>query len=149
MFLLAGCDAVGGGYDLDGVDSQAGVAVETSEALDEARAAWRAAGIDDYEFRYDVSCYCAVGEVQVRVEGGAVAEVWIDGEPAQADPVVEAYTIDRLFEVAFDAFERADEAEARVLPGWAPFFLSLSVDYASAIADDEVSYTVTGFERLD
>ena len=145
LVALAGCDNVTGDgpRDLPAVDAEAASEVETPADLEAARARWDALGLDDYELRYRVYCFCAREEIQVRVEDGAVAAVWVDGEftPEARDVL----TVDRLFEIAAEGFAEADRASARVAAE-APYLVGVSVDWSFGIADEEEGYAVTGFE---
>jgi len=150
LLALAGCDLIGGDGppSLPAVDARAAVAAEAA-ALLEARAAWEASGIRDYELSYDRSCFCIGTRFQVRVVDGAVVEFWVDGEVPVTDAGFEGKTVDALFAIAADALDRADAASARVLPDRVPYFYSISADYNFEMADEEVAYTVTGFRATD
>ena len=109
-------------------------------ALDEARDAWGARDLDDYDFRVERSCFCPVSytrprDVKVR-----------DGKPVTGGRKIRPYaTVPRIFAVIQEAIdERADILDVRYGPGGRP--RALYVDYSFMIADEELSLFTSAFK---
>ncbi len=148
---LAACDSTGDDWPFAGseVDAEAGMAVADAGALAELRAEWVASAPDGYWLRYETLCFCGPLVTDVRVIGGEIAEVRINGEAPSEDPAFEAFTVLGLYDQAILAYGGADSAFARVRPGAPPLLVSLSVDEVFEIADEEVTYRVTAYAPLD
>ncbi|MDX1419891.1 MAG: DUF6174 domain-containing protein [Rubricoccaceae bacterium] len=122
----------------------------TPEELDAARARWQAAGLADYRFVYEVSCFCpedARGPFTITVRDGVVQEVLFQGRPL--DPEDPRHpTLDALFTTLGDAFS-ADAALVRA--AYHPtlgYPLSAYVDYETMMADEELGFAVSAFTPL-
>ena len=128
--------------------------------LDAARQRWEAQRLTTYSYVADRLCFCAAELFPARivVENGAVKGVHDPqtGEPLrlpdgrlalEAEPG--AY---RTIEGLFSLVEEAQRAEAERLDvTYHPTYgypTEISIDYASEIADDEVTYTNTDFVAL-
>lgn len=139
LAALAGCDS---GPGVASVDPEAGVEVASAIDLAAYRAAWVAAGVDDYRFRYDVVCFCEPASVEVTVRDGGVVRAETDGRPT--DPL----TVLDLYDLAASAYAEADRVTVRVVPGDAPLPVVVSIDPSVAVADEEIGYVVAAFEAL-
>jgi hypothetical protein len=116
------------------------------DSLDDARALWVEADLDDYRMTLLRSCFCPEdyrGPFEVAIEDGTVAEVTFQDQDLPTD---RALTVEALFDLLDDAY--AQDA-ARVDVSYHPtlgYPTSLYVDYDTQVADEEIGYTV---ERLD
>lgn len=125
---------------------------ETDE-LEQNRARWDAAGMQNYVYGYQKYCDChrdAPPETVVTVSGGRVARVHHEHAgserqvPARDGSLDLYWTVDELFTLAADAY--AAEAEVRVrydpelgMP------LELYVDYDPDLVGDELDLRITRF----
>lgn len=117
------------------------------EVIDQKAAAWKNAGLHDYDFRYRLGCFCdirSVAPVIVSVRKDTVAEV------VYADtrmPVEQEYrddypTIDSLFATLREAARRKaftidvqyDPLHGYPVQAW--------IDYVENMADEEIRFTV-------
>ncbi len=130
---VAGCD--------DPVD-------ERMRRLDAGRATWAASAPRDYAFEYRRSCFCPfVRTVRVEVGSGSIVRV-IDvesSEPIPEERFDDFPTIEELF-VELDQLIRGDPhlLEVEYDPTFG-FPARVQVDIEERVADEEFSYTVTGF----
>ena len=110
--------------------------------LEEARARWSEAGLDDYDYTYEIGCFCvSSGPFEVEVERGEITS--ITGPPDEglddaflAEVVV---TVDELFATIDEAIDTAEAFTLRFdeTLGYPTLF---DVDYSSMIADDEATH---------
>ena len=139
LLLVAGCD---GSDALAGVE--AGAAPVTPEQLADARRAWEASGITDYDLEYAFECFCPRGDL-VRVRAGRVVST------AQ-DRVSEAQTVDDLFDTAEQALADAatrDMYAAEVRLAARGPRVPAVIEYGTtdpSIADGFARIVVRGFE---
>ena len=113
----------------------------SAEALAAYRTSWIAGGVEQYRLRYEVVCFCPPTVVEVRVDGGRVVEADIDGVASDTLDVL------GLYDVALAAYDaEADEVIVRVLPEGPALPVSITIDYDSRIADEEIGYRVLAFE---
>ncbi|MEM0962791.1 MAG: DUF6174 domain-containing protein [Bacteroidota bacterium] len=119
--------------------------VETPE-LDAAIAKWESTGMDDYTMTVRRTCFCPVpdytGPFQVTVRTGELAEVSLDGSIVEAE---RGATVASLFDLLRDAYDRQAET---VMVEYHPdlgYPISISIDYDTRMADEEIGYTVTDF----
>jgi hypothetical protein len=119
-----------GRYPSQGVDSAA-AAIDT----------WTAAGIENYSFRWERSCFCPLTDVRITVRDGAVVSA--EGDLFSA----EAPTIVTLIEEVARA-EREATGEHAV--EWGPYGLPAhaSIDWIVNAIDDESGWTITEFAIL-
>lgn len=147
---LAGCPAPAevdpGGLDLPG---GATPAVRTPD-LDAARARWEAAGFDAYTMTLRRICFCPTpdytGPFTVRVQDGALASVSLDGVLVDED---RGETVDDLFDLIEDAYERKAEVVAAEFHPEYGYPTSLSIDYSSMMADEEIGYHISDLKATD
>ncbi|MGB3543069.1 DUF6174 domain-containing protein [Rubrivirga sp.] len=147
--MLSACDTVGsdGPPSIATVDASLALEVDTADNLASFQAAWDTAGPEDYWLRYEVICFCAPQVVDVRVEGGQVLEAWQNGEPVLDHPIsLVVLTVNSLYTIAANGFLEADAVTVRVLEADAPLPVSVFLDYAFEIADEEIGYRILGFE---
>lgn len=137
LLVWTGCDGLG---EIDPVDPEAGVLVGSADDLADYRAAWLAAGVEDYRLRYDVVCFCEPSTVELEVRGGRIVRAETVRRPS------EALTVLDLYDLALNAYADADFVTVRVRPGPAPLPLSVVIDVRAEIADEEVGYVVRAFE---
>lgn len=141
LLFVAGCDTTD---TLAVVDVESSVAVTSEAQLVAAKTAWVASGVDDYEYAYDLRCFCAPGERVTVRNGRAVRTTRRD--------LADAQTIDDLFDQALDQFRAAATSERYAAE------VRLSADVPQipvliaagptdpGIADGDVRLVVTGFE---
>ena len=122
-----------------------------------ARARWRAAAIDDYEYSYQRVCDChpdQLADTIVTVSDGEIVAVryarddYAEDVPVAADRLSWFRTIEDLFTlvesaVANDALVRATFDAERGYP------TKVYVDYVQDLVGDEVDLTITAFRRLE
>lgn len=149
LLTLAACDTVGNGPpSIASVDPDGGVEVASAEALQDYADAWAAADVDEYLLRYEVICYCAPLVYDLHVADGQIVAVWINGEPAPEEEPLLVFAIDGLYAEAMRGFEEADAITVRVQPDSPPLPVSISIDYAFELADEEMTYRILGFEPI-
>jgi hypothetical protein len=118
------------------------------QRLDAGRATWTASAPRDYAFEYQRICFCPiVQKVRVEVGSGTVVRV-VDvesSEPIPSERFADFPTIEELF-VELDQLIRGDPhlLEVEYDPTFG-FPARVQVDIEERVADEEFSYTVTGF----
>lgn len=140
--LAAGCDIV----ELDPEQ-------EDRDEWVRQRVRWERAGVRDYTYLLAVSCFCGPEQtrtVEVVVRDGTPVSVthYEDGTPASRALFARFDTVDELFDVIGDAFDRdADYVaalyETRDALGYPE---SVILDYSEFTADDELSFVVLDLE---
>lgn len=113
-----------------------------------ARRQWIASRPTRYEFKLHVSCFCGFPPqpVTITVNGDSI----VSATDATGAPIVaqlrSTYTsIDGLFAVVQGAIDRdAYQLDVAYDP-LRGYPTSIAIDYRKNVADDEVSYTVSGF----
>ena len=117
-------------------------------ALAEARARWATADVSDYAFTYQESCFCPPefsGPFRITVENGRVDSVTRNGRAATEQRTYP--TIDALFDVIEDAFDRDAETVQVSYDADLGLPVNAYIDYEAAMADEELGFTVTRFTR--
>ncbi|HUG34368.1 MAG TPA: DUF6174 domain-containing protein [Anaerolineales bacterium] len=122
------------------------------------RQTWEDANISQYRFELTLSCFCAFRDhmpltIEVR-DGKVVSITRADGQAVTPeDPNYEFYltygTIDDLFTRIESA--KADPEAGEVTVTYDPtlgYPADASIDYILLAADDEMYFTVSGFETL-
>lgn len=126
-----------------------GTPAARADDLDEALARWEAADLDAYRFTLRRSCFCPspdfTGPFDVTVRGGAIASVRLDGAAVDAERAV---TVDDLFALIEEAYDREAETVRVTFDPEVGAPTEVYIDYSSMMADEEISYTVSGFEAL-
>ena len=108
----------------------------------EARARWEASGGADYTMMLRRSCFCgqdAIGPYEVRVEGGVIDLVLIDGERTDAEL---GRTIVDLFDLLDNALDEDAASVQAAFDTERGYPLRLSIDYNELIADEEIGYDI-------
>jgi hypothetical protein len=109
------------------------------QALDAARAQWQQAGVVDYHYTVERICFCAPafrGPAAIVVRNGQALS-----PPSQFEEVA---TVPKLHAVVQDAIDdQVERLDVEYGPDGVP--LSIEVDPSTQIADEEVSFRVTGF----
>ncbi len=135
LFILSGCligDVLGSG---------------NQNELDDNRAKWLDAGIANYTYREDRSCFCGfVGPAEVIVANGEIVSVrgfWQDS----TDVAPENFN---MFDTVIDLFDMVDEAIDRnvhelevTYDQRLGFPTIITIDYQENTIDDEVTITAT------
>ena len=113
--------------------------------LAQARMVWEHQGINDYDATMERICECpaAGAPVVVAVRSGTVTVNTPSGEPMDTS-IVGAYpTIDGLFYILQDAFDRdADEIRVRYDAGLG-YPLEFHIDFFQDAIDDELGYAIS------
>lgn len=104
-------------------------------ALDRARAEWKAAAVRSYRFEVRTSCFCPPAEPERFVVRG--------GRASSTSPLATIPRLHRVVQRAID--DRVERLFVRF--GKLGIPRSIGIDRSTSIADEEVSYGVTGFRR--
>jgi hypothetical protein len=122
------------------------------------RQLWENAKIAHYQFDLTLSCFCAFRDqmpLHLEVKDGQVVSITMaDGQAvSSSDPNHEFFlgygTIDNLFTKIETA--KADPEAGEVTVTYDPTFgypVDAAIDYIKLAADDEMYFTVSGFEAL-
>ncbi len=114
---------------------------------------WQAAGISHYRYNLFVGCFCTASEpMVVEVQDGQVVSLeYQSGKEMDASSrdLLEKYaTIDRIFsELATNISGKADEFTVTYDPTYG-FPTKVNVDFIKKALDDELTLTVSNFEKL-
>lgn len=113
--------------------------------LDDARAQWVAAGIQDYDLTVERFCYCAeVGPVEVTVRGGATTAVTPVDSTFSEPHLLGGYPdVEGLFAVVDDALRRQAHRLRVVYHPTLGYPTEISVDYREEVADEELGYVAS------
>jgi hypothetical protein len=125
---------------------------EEAARLSRSQALWRTSGVQHYAFTIQRSCFCPLEYVQpvrIEVENGTVRSIaYEDGKPADPAAFASFDTVEELFGQIEEALKKdATLASVEYDPALG-FLKSASIDWIPLAADDETSYTITGFTRL-
>ena len=125
----------------------------TRAGLEQRRTQWYEADVAAYRFRFVRACEClpeTSGPFEVVVREGEVASVAFLGTGDRAEAEQRGrLTVEALFDVVEDAFEREAAAVEVAYEPALGFPARVFVDYHRGMADDEFILTLTAFERLD
>lgn len=124
-----------------------------SQALEEGRARWQAAGIDDYEYSYQRVCEChpdIPADTIITVRDGTVVAVRYAREDYVADVELAADRVRwfRTIEDLFELVESAESQDALLRVAYDPrygFPTAIYVDYLADVVGDELDLRVTRF----
>ncbi|TNE90919.1 MAG: hypothetical protein EP330_07090 [Deltaproteobacteria bacterium] len=123
-----------------------------SAELEEQAEVWAAAGIDDYVWDVQRSCFCEFWEpVRVEVVGGEIASATrqvTDGDPVvlESGDYEDWMTVDGLFDEARRAVDEADEVTLAFASEGYPTLVD--IDWMKNAIDDEVSYSAEGLAPI-
>lgn len=122
------------------------------------RQTWEEAGISHYRFELTLSCFCAFRDqmpltIEVK-DGKVVSMTGVDGEAIASDDInyeffLQYATIDALFTKIETA--KADPEAGEVTVTYDPtlgYPVDAAIDYIELAADDEMYFTISGFEAL-
>lgn len=120
---------------------------EGEARLAEARQRWAAQRPEAYRFTYSRICFCPPqyrGPFVVTVLGDEVAEIAYEGE---GEPVEEALadaalTVDDLFDMLADAYDRHAASVTAGYDAETGQPTTIQIDYHEQIADEEVGFTI-------
>ena len=126
---------------------------EGAARLADHRRRWEAQRPDGYRFTYTRSCFCPPqlrGPFVVTVRGEEAADVRYEGEgePDKAASERAALTVDDLFDVLADAYERRAESVQATYDAKTGQPTSIQIDYHEQMADEEVGFTIEPVEPL-
>jgi len=138
IFILAACAAGG-------------------SELSRNREKWQDANITHYRFSFNISCFCAFRDqmpltVEVR-DGQIVHMATVDGTLVlDTDQNYEFYaphaTIDLLFAELDAAVNDGADSITVTYDATYGFPTEIAIDYSQEIADEEMYYSISGFEAL-
>ena len=119
------------------------------EALNENRAKWEASGVAAYMFEQRVACACPFEEpIVTMVENGVVTSAFFtpSGVNLDAERLASVRTLDGFFDVVQlaindDAFQLDVSYDNTY-----GFPTRIAIDFASDVIDDEITYTISGFQ---
>jgi hypothetical protein len=124
----------------------------TERELSQNRQRWASSGIHEYEFDYQMSCFCppeATKPVHITVRQDAVASVVRNEDGLAAGTSYAAWpTVLGLFA---DIETRLDQGVSRITVDYDPTYgypRSIVVDVAAMAVDDEYSRTAGNLRRL-
>jgi hypothetical protein len=131
-----------------------GTSARTEQELELARnrQRWASAGVHDYEFDFQRSCFClpqATEPVRIVVRRDAIVSVvrTSDGQPAST-----SYTVwPRVDELFLDVQQRLEQKIERLEVSYDPTYgypRSIVADIALRAADDEYALTAGNLRRL-
>lgn len=113
------------------------------DSLIEARALWRARGLDSYTYTLNRSCFCVLGgrTVTVTVTDGSVSAAEYEGSGAAVDHALLTYvsTVADLFDLiqtALDAKPALFFASYDLVYGYPT---RIEIDYSANAVDDELA----------
>ena len=126
--------------------SDLGFGVRLPTDLERALVRWERGRPDDYVYAVERICFCPYwGPVRITVLGDSVvSRVFVgSGDPVPDDLAAAFPSVDGLFELLVDAYERdADEVRA-TYDAASGVPLDFWIDYAENTADEEVGMRVT------
>jgi hypothetical protein len=126
----------------------------TESEIAAALAKWRAAGLTDYSYKLEESCFCGFPHgmpiTMTVVNGESESMTWADGTTLTAadrgyfDLFNPLASIDRFFGELQDLWATVDYLTATFDPTYG-FPVKIFVDRSFHVADDESTYTITDF----
>jgi hypothetical protein len=147
VFILAACSAL----------QSEPTPAPTTPPLAE-RQIWDNSNVNHYRFQLHLSCFCVFRDqmpLTVEVKDGKVVSITqADGKIVPADdPNYEFFVSYGTFEAMFTRIEGAlaDPEAGEVTVTYDPTFgfpVDAAIDYIELAADDEMYFTVSGFEQL-
>ncbi len=146
--VLVGCD------DNNPIGSELGpVHDSTGPVMDRLcvhRALWEALGLEDYTYGVRRVCLCPFREgVRVTVVGEAVvgAADLVTGEVLEPNEVQWYLTIDGLFDLLQDAYDRNAHEVQVEFDASRGYPTRIFIDYSEMVLDEELSFTLLGDVR--
>jgi hypothetical protein len=137
LALSAGC--------LDSIGPQ------QDDELAAARARWDRAGLEDYRFRVDYTCFCRIAPhaAVVDVRQGVIAAVLDANTSAQPAYTLGMLTVPELFDrIALAIASNADEVTVRY-DAQLGFPEDAFLDYIENAVDDEFRFQVSGLTSIE
>ncbi|MEP6507202.1 MAG: DUF6174 domain-containing protein [Gemmatimonadales bacterium] len=130
LLALAGCDSIAG--------------TQSDHAL------WNALEIRNYDFVYEVGCFCAFDRpnpARVTVRGGIVVKIAPDSGifVGKLPPASQYPTIDSLFAILETAEKNSPDGVTVEFDPTYHYPTRISIDLIKNAIDDEVTYTVKSF----
>jgi hypothetical protein len=139
-FLIVACSVLAGCSDPFGV--------RTLTELERARRRWEAWRPETYAYAVERLCFCGSkyrGPARVHVRGDSVmARVYVDsGEPVSATFAGAFPSVEGLFEILVDAYERHAHAVRVTYDPESGVPVDFWIDYQEMAADEETGVRVT------
>ncbi len=146
--VLVGCgDDNPIGSELGPVHHSTGLVMDR---LGEQRELWEALGLEDYTYGVRRVCLCPFREgVRVTVVDGAVAGATdlVTGEVLEPNEVQWYLTIDGLFDLVQDAYDRNAHEVQVEFDASCGYPTRIFIDYSEMVLDEELSFTLLGDVR--
>jgi hypothetical protein len=134
----AGCEGI---TDPDNLDAE-------RDRLEQARRQWRGEGLQDYQYTFRRSCFCAPGSTEpmrITVRANAILSVERISDGARQDPAL-FDTIEGLFALLEEAID-GEAAQFRAeYDGARGFPTSAYIDRDERIADEELGFTASDLQ---
>ncbi|MDH3732513.1 MAG: DUF6174 domain-containing protein [Gemmatimonadota bacterium] len=114
----------------------------SSEAVEDHRARWLAAGIDDYEYDYRRQCECLPTDTRparVRVRDGRVATATYSDSGELAGSFAAYPTVEELFDLVDEAIVREAAMLVVSYDSRLGYPTKITIDYDLQAADDELT----------
>jgi hypothetical protein len=132
----------------------ASCSIAAKSALTNAHDRWRLANVGHYRYSLTVACFCAFTQkmpltIEVR-DGQVLSMLYTDGTPvldADQQTFARYQTIEALFDFTSESLGNADEIHVEYDPTYG-FPAKVQIDFRKNAMDDELSLSVSGFERL-
>jgi hypothetical protein len=122
--------------------------------LEKNQRLWQSQGTSGYRYQLQVFCFCPTeitSAVVIEVHGGVASRmyyVW-DGSAVTNDFFDRFDTIDKLFEVLKDAYNRKAYEVLVEYDTTRGFPVRVSIDYIKEAVDEELAFTVSEFLTLN
>jgi hypothetical protein len=121
------------------------------DTLTKHRQLWADQGISSYQYRLEVNCFCppeVTGPVIVEVSQNAPISVTYvsSGKPAEGKYFEKYDTIEELFIVIDEAFDREADKIEITYDDIKGFPTRISIDFIEQAADDEIAYVISDFQ---
>lgn len=130
--IVAGCLFTGPGEGSD------------REALEQARARWRAQGYDSYNFVLQRLCFCGGGvepaTVVVRAGRRISVTVVATGQPVPEQWAQYFLTVEELFDFIIDAWDRDAHKVSVQYHATLGYPTSIDIDYLANAIDEEMAF---------
>jgi hypothetical protein len=112
---------------------------------------WNTQKPGEYSYQLKVGCFCPpdiTRPVTITVSGGTSSLTYADdGTQVSNDFFIKYNTIEKIFDVALNALQNADETQITYDEKYG-FPTSINIDMYKDAIDDETSYTISDFRPL-
>jgi hypothetical protein len=122
----------------------------SSASTDPHRAAWDAAKVGSYTLTVELACFCPRIRYTVKVADGKPQDLSLNGADTDLDSKEAAglpLTVEDLFAKRDDAYAKQAVEVNVSYDSTLGYPTHLYIDQSKHMADEELDYTVTSFER--